>query len=157
MRDRSGRERAARRRSAGRRESGQTLIELVLVLPLLLLVLFGMVEFAKAWRTYQVVTNSGREGARHAAVQQSTEVEVRDRIKDRLRADGLDPDAAVIDLTICSEGGATTGCVGNEEIVEVSYPYQFRMIGPIAQLLCGNCGDEFGSVMLSTRTVMRNE
>lgn len=152
------RERGRRRRGApGRRESGQSLIELVLVLPILLLVLFGTLEFAKAWRTYQVVTNAAREGARHAVTRDSNETEVRERVEDRLLAGDLDPTLATINLGICSEGGTTTACTGRPDTVEVAYPFQFRMIGPIAGLVCGNCGDEFGSVTLFTRTVMRNE
>lgn len=148
---------AAREEDSARRESGQTLIEVVLVLPLLLLTLFGIMEFANAWRTYQIVTNSSREGARQAVIRTSNETEVRTRINDRLTAGGLDPTQATLRLAICSEGGATTNCTGQPDTVEVSYPFQFRMIGPIATLICGNCSDDFGSITLFTRTVMRNE
>lgn len=147
----------ARNGKVPRRESGQTLIEVVLVLPLLLLVLFGIMEFANAWQTYQIVTNSSREGARHAAIKTSNETEVRTRINDRLTAGDLDPTQATLRLAICSEGGSTTNCTGRPDTVEVSYPFQFRMIGPIAALICGSCSNDFGSVTLFTRTVMRNE
>lgn len=144
-------------RGTRRRESGQSLIEMVLVLPLLLLVLFGILEFANAWRVYQVITNSGREGAREATVHKSSETSVRDVVESRLEAGGLDPAKADLRLVLCSTGGETTGCTAVPDTVEISYPFQFRMVGPMAELICGNCGDEFGSITLFTRTVMRNE
>ena len=142
-----------------RRDSGQSLIELILVLPLLLLVLFGILEFANAWRTYQVITNSGREGAREAVIGSSNDATVQAVVDSRLQAGGLTPADATVRLAICSETGPTTSCTGQPDTVEISYPFQFRMIGPIADLICGNdsCGDDFGSVTLFTRTVMRNE
>lgn len=140
-----------------RRESGQSLIEVVLVLPLLLLTLFGIMEFANAWRTYQIVTNAGREGARHAATEGSSDAEVTARVNDRLTAGGLDASQATLRLAICSEGGTAINCAGQPDTVEVSYPFQFRMIGPVAALICGNCSNDFGSITLFTRTVMRNE
>jgi Flp pilus assembly protein TadG len=51
-----------------RRNRGQAVIEFALVLPLLLIILFGIVEFARAWMTVSVLTSAAREGARLAAV-----------------------------------------------------------------------------------------
>lgn len=143
----------ARRR---RRESGQSLIELVLVLPLLLLVLFGILEFANAWRVYQVITNSAREGARHAILPGSSQLTVEQAVNQRLQAGGLDPGKATLVLTVCSPGIGTCE-VDDPDIVEITYPFQFRMIGPIAGLICGGCGDGYGSIDLRASTVMRNE
>jgi len=64
----------------GRKRRGQTLIEFALVLPILLLVLLGIIEFG--WlisRTY-TVGNATREGARYAALgKTSTETKTRVR------------------------------------------------------------------------------
>src|SRR5262245_937505 len=49
-------------------ESGQALIETALALPVLLLVLFGIIEFGIALARYQVVTNASREAARAASL-----------------------------------------------------------------------------------------
>lgn len=144
-------------RRALRRQSGQSLIEMVLVLPLLLLVLFGLLEFANAWRTYQVITNSAREGARHATVGISDNASVQLVLDQRMQAGGLDPAKATFRLALCNVGGGGAICQGLPDTVEISYPFQFRMIGPIAELICGACGTGFGSVTLFTRTVMRNE
>ena len=50
-----------------RSERGQSLVELALVLPLLILLLAGMVDFGRAFSNYIVITNAAREGARMAA------------------------------------------------------------------------------------------
>lgn len=50
----------------GRR--GQAVIELALVLPLLLTVVFGITEFGRAWMSMNVLTSAAREGVRLAVV-----------------------------------------------------------------------------------------
>jgi hypothetical protein len=51
-----------------RNRKGQALIEFALVLPILLLVVVGMLEFARAWNLHQVMTDAVREGARRAVL-----------------------------------------------------------------------------------------
>jgi Flp pilus assembly protein TadG len=55
---------------AGRRlnRSGQALVELALILPVLLLLVVGMLEFARAWNLHQTMTDAVREGARRAVL-----------------------------------------------------------------------------------------
>ncbi len=50
------------------RESGQAMVEFALVLPILLLLVVGMLEFARAWNLHQVMTDAVREGARRAVL-----------------------------------------------------------------------------------------
>jgi Flp pilus assembly protein TadG len=47
---------------------GQSMVEFALVLPLLLLLVFGMIEFGRVFNESLVVTAAAREGARSAAV-----------------------------------------------------------------------------------------
>lgn len=51
-----------------RKEKGQVLIELALVLPILLLVVMGIVDFDRAMYTKNTLNNAARSGARTAAV-----------------------------------------------------------------------------------------
>lgn len=44
--------------------SGQSLVELALTLPLLLLILFGVLDLGRLFYAYVTLTNSAREGAR---------------------------------------------------------------------------------------------
>ena len=49
-------------------ERGQSSVEFALILPLLLLVLFGIVEFARAYNAYNDLNQMAATGARFAAV-----------------------------------------------------------------------------------------
>jgi Flp pilus assembly protein TadG len=53
----------------GRRERGAQLLELALVLPLLLVMAAGVVDFAQAWNLRQILVNAARDGARLGASQ----------------------------------------------------------------------------------------
>src|SRR3990172_5805826 len=61
-----GRRGLARRLLRGRR--GQSLVEFSLVLPVLLIMVFGIIDFGLGLRSYISLTNATREGARFAAV-----------------------------------------------------------------------------------------
>ena len=78
----------------GRRDRGQSLIEFALVLPMLLVLFFGIIEFGNAWRIYQLVTNTAREGAREAVLPSSTTATVDAVIDERLDGSGLDASQA---------------------------------------------------------------
>lgn len=51
-----------------RNEQGQTLVETAIVLPVLLMVLFAILEFGVAFRDYMALTDAVRVGARKGAV-----------------------------------------------------------------------------------------
>ena len=50
------------------RASGQGLVEFALVLPVLLLILVGLSEFARVFAIYSNLFNAAREGTRYAMV-----------------------------------------------------------------------------------------
>ena len=52
----------------GRRERGAAAVEMAIVLPLLLLVIGGLVDFGRAFYLNSVITNASREGARMLAM-----------------------------------------------------------------------------------------
>lgn len=51
-----------------RAEQGQALVELALVLPVLIMLAFGIIEFGRVFNAYLVVNQSAREGARQGIV-----------------------------------------------------------------------------------------
>jgi len=51
------------------RRRGQSLVEMALVLPILLLLLIGLIEFGRAFFIYAVVSNAAREGVRAGIVE----------------------------------------------------------------------------------------
>ena len=104
-----------------RSERGAAIIEMALAVPLLLLVGVGAVEFGRAYRTSRVLTNAAREGARVAALpNRATAVDA--KVRQYLQTDGLISDA-------------TVGVNINGSEVTVSYPFQFVVLQPVAQLL----------------------
>ncbi len=56
------------------RERGAAMVEFALLLPLLLLVLFGLIDMGRMFLTQAMVTNGAREGARMAAFRLDTDV-----------------------------------------------------------------------------------
>ncbi len=140
----------------GRRDRGQSLIEFALVLPMLLVLFFGIIEFGNAWRIYQLVTNTAREGAREAVLPSSTTATVDAVIDDRLTGSGLDVSQATVTLGICSGGT----CTNLPDTVTIDYPYQFVFLVPVIQLMCGGVGCDgsaYSTVNLSSTAIMRNE
>ncbi len=49
-------------------QQGQALVELALVLPILLMLLFGIIEFGRIYGAYMVIGNLSRESARYGVV-----------------------------------------------------------------------------------------
>lgn len=54
-----------------RKETGQALVEFALVLPLFLLILFGIIEFGFAFAFKMQVQNASRDATRYAAIHSS--------------------------------------------------------------------------------------
>jgi Flp pilus assembly protein TadG len=66
------------KRAHMRSERGQTMVEFTLVLPVLLVVLFGIIQFGIAFNNYVALTDAVRAGARTAAVSRFSSTPVAD-------------------------------------------------------------------------------
>jgi Flp pilus assembly protein TadG len=62
---------------------------MAVVTPLLLTLVFGIIEFSWAMNVQQSLTNAAREGCRTAAIKGTTDQEVQDRVDEYLGATGL--------------------------------------------------------------------
>ncbi len=136
------------RRAHGPRRAGQALVEFALLLPLLCLLILGIVEFARAWNAYQVVTDAAREGARLAVVDEgviASDSVVR-TVEGALARAGMAPSAATITLTGWRSGR------GTPLTLSVQYQHQLRFLAPFV----GWTGAD-ASVALKSSSVMRNE
>lgn len=138
------------RRAARHGESGQALAEIAIALPLLLLMLIGIWEFARAYQIQQVVVNAAREGARIVVLPNSS-------------GGTVDSATNAINhyLASGSISGATINITGTEDTgqpmtVQVSVPYTFNLIGPMIRLATGNDGGP-GDINLSSSATMRHE
>ncbi len=106
-----------------RGEKGQTLVEFVLVAPVLLLILFGIVQFGVAFKNSVVVTDAVRAGARKAAVS-STASNPTATTQQAVVAAAGDLDASKLQIVVTS-----TWRAGDSVTVSASYPYQIDILG----------------------------
>src|SRR5215475_13183564 len=116
-------------------ERGAALVEVALTLPLILLVSVAIFEFGRAFETWQVMTNAAREGARVAVLPNATVDQVKARVTTYLNAGVLitvsNVNTAVTPTTVSLGGGTTAP--GTQ--VTLTYPFQFIVLKPIAQLV----------------------
>lgn len=74
-----------------RDQHGAVLVEFAIVIPILLLVVWAIIDFARAYYTINSLATAVREGARYAAVQEdptASEAAIRARVKDAFNAFG---------------------------------------------------------------------
>ncbi len=101
---------------------GQSLVETALMLPVLLLLLTGIIDFGLLFNSYLVVSNASREGARYAAVG-NTDAQIITTVSNA--AASLDP--ARLEIVITPVESARKP--GNSVTVTVRYGYS--MITPV--------------------------
>lgn len=141
-----------------RSERGAELIEFALILPLLLAMLAGIVDFGRMFQRMEVATNAAREGARLASLPGYSEADVRNRVRLYMDAGvraGAGAQTAVTRtfVTIAPGGG---GASFQAARVAVSYTDNYLILGPIVALIGGNAAS-FGTVTLSATSTMRLE
>lgn len=133
-----------------RRASGMAMVEMVIILPLLLMLLFAIAEFGLLLTKWQTLTNAAREGAREAVVFRTNcdsgtvESEVRTTVKDYAAAGGV----VLTDADIAVAGAC--GAVNTDTSVDVDHIYTFIVLPGFAASLNP-------SVTLSSSATMRNE
>jgi Flp pilus assembly protein TadG len=141
---------------------GQALVEFALVVPILLLLVFGIIEFARAWQTYQTLTDAAREGARRSVVIPVTPTltaaqsaahhqSVVDSVRVSLSRATLDPNQATITASVPA-GELFPGQPNTPVTVRIEYRFQFIVIG---RLIGWTTGQD--RITFSTSSVMRKE
>jgi Flp pilus assembly protein TadG len=100
-----------------RRERGASLVEFAIVLPVLLLIIVGIIDFGRAYGAKQELIHATREGVRVLAVTQDDDEA---RAAFDAGATGLDPARVSVSIP----GSCTPG-----ESVAVSATYNFDFIG----------------------------
>lgn len=113
-------------------QRGQAIVEMALVMPLLVMLLFGIVEFGRVLNTYIVVTNLSREGARIGAVG-GTDTAIIDFIKNSALKSGFDTSQISISPTPTS---ITKRSRGSSIQVNVSYPVD--IFAPVIGTIIGD-------------------
>ena len=100
------------------------MVEFALVVPILLVILFGIIQFGVVYKNYVTLTDSTRVGARKAAVSRhevnpvgAAEASVRGS------ASGLDQDE--LDVSV----SASAWEHGEDVTVTATYPYEINLLG----------------------------
>jgi Flp pilus assembly protein TadG len=139
-------------------ERGAELIEFALVLPLLLALFAGIVDFGRMFQRLEVTTNAAREGARLASLPGYTQADVQSRVRAYMN-EGVEATAGsrtTVTRTLVTITPAGGGAQFQAAQVVVNYSDTYLLLGPIATLIGGNSGD-FGNVVLSATSTMRLE
>jgi Flp pilus assembly protein TadG len=101
-----------------RSERGAVVVEFALLLPVLLMIVVGTIEFGRVYSQFQVFSGAAREGARCAAVQATPfrDCEVQDRIDS-----GATPYTVAEDATVSLACNDTT--IGDPVTVSWQQPF----------------------------------
>ena len=120
-----------------RNENGQAMVEFAIVAPILLLLVFGIIQFGIAFNHSLTLTDAVRAGARQGAVSRTvpggagaaiaaTEARVRSAAQGSL-SDAGDPSVLIVTVT-------STFAQGSDVTVTASYPYTISLLGlPVKQ------------------------
>jgi Flp pilus assembly protein TadG len=132
-------------------QEGAGLVEFAILAPILVILLFGLLEFGLSLYAKEVLTNASREGARYGVVYSNprkTVTEIKNKVQEYLtKSEFTDP--ATIDVT--GAGGAS----GSSLTVSVSYPYTFQVLPSFFASFFGS--DMTGTITLKANTVMLME
>jgi len=118
------------------------MVELAMVLPILLILFMGVVEFGRIFHSYLIITNASREGAR-VAVLGRADTDISDRVS--VTTAGLD--SAQLQTNITPETDERVS--GSLATVEVSY--SISLIFPLFDSFVPN------PLTMVSRTTMRIE
>src|ERR1700745_2382464 len=125
------------------RDRGSVAVEFALLLPLLLLIVFGLVDFGRALNAQITLTRAPGEGARRAALNQPNVVS-----RTQAAAIGLSP--VSVSVTSSCPPGAGQGV--NATVVTT---YSFSFVTPVGAIAGVFGGSGFGSpITLSAHGVM---
>jgi Flp pilus assembly protein TadG len=133
-----------------RRERGTSVVEMAIVLPLLLMLVFAIGEFGLMYQQWQTLTNAAREGARTGVVFRGTgcaagtvQTEIENAVDTYMTNTGVSLGAITTTSTgICAGSGTTLQ-------VTAQVPYSFGALPGLAGLQ--------SSITLSATSTMRNE
>lgn len=129
-------------------ERGAVAAEFALLLPVLMLILFGTIEFGMIMYSRELITNASREGARAGIVQvvpKPTAGAITTIVTNYLTGTGID--TGLVTVTVAGSGGA------NPATLTVTATYRYPWLIPFVPTLVGLPSP----LPLTGRTIMRHE
>jgi Flp pilus assembly protein TadG len=106
-----------------RNERGQTMTEFAIILPILVVLLFGIAQFGIAFNNYVTITDAARAGARKGAVSRNSSDPTGDCVSQ------VKASAADLDLSKLSVSCSSPWSIGSDVTVDVEYPYTISLFG----------------------------
>ena len=125
-----------------KKNDGQSLVEFAILLPILLLIVMGIMEFGMMLNSYLTIRNASREGARAAIVGSADTA-----TKNLILTDSPTLNASYLTVNITPSDGSRKS--GDPLTVDIKYNYHLTV--PIISSIFGN------TVMLDAQTTMRIE
>ncbi len=114
-----------------RRDRGAAAVEMAIIMPLLLMLVFGIIEFGLLLNAQIKVTEAAREGARAATVDFTNSSAAQDRVEQFDAAYEVDSSE--------SNGCGRTPAPGDDAVVVVRYEYTFATpLGGLISMLGGS-------------------
>lgn len=114
-----------------RDERGQAAVELALVLPILILLVFGIAWFSIGFNRKQGLQAAAREGARIGALPQTTRAEIEARVMAALAGSVPETGSGAAAVTITPSGDQPCDLVSPGATVEVTVTAQFEFEIPL--------------------------
>ncbi len=108
-------------------QRGQTMTEFALVLPLLVMLLFGVIQFGIAFNNYITLTDAVRAGARKGAVSRHTTNPAAGTVQ-QVKNAATDLKPADLQISVTS-----TWQHGEDVTVTASYPYSISLLGLVVK------------------------
>jgi Flp pilus assembly protein TadG len=110
------------------KDRGAVAVEFALLLPLLLLIVFGIIDFGRALNAQLTLTRAAQDGARLAALSQPN-------VNTATEAAATGLSGVVVAVTPCLPGSGP----GANAVVDVSYSFSFvTPVGALTHLFGGN-------------------
>lgn len=106
-------------------ERGQTFVEFALALPILMVILFGIIQFGIAFHSYITLTDATRAGARKAAVSRLLPASERSGAVTQAIRDS----AQNLDQSKLTPSVSSSWVRGGEVTVSATYPYEIKLFG----------------------------
>jgi Flp pilus assembly protein TadG len=103
-----------------RADDGQTVVEFAFIMPFLVFLILGIVQFGRAWYNYLAITDAARVGARQGAVSRTASGGPCAAATSKINSLGVIPSGSSVSCS--TSGGATTG-----QPITVTITYSFSM------------------------------
>ena len=143
-------------------QKGVSAIEFAILLPLLVVILFGIIEFSILFYDKAVITNASREGAREGIVRRNPELDatqIRNEVitvVNNYCGSRLITFGASTTVTVIDPDGTTTYSSGDILDVKIQYQFNFLVLNNVIKLVAP--GSSFASgITLEAVTQMRME